>query len=204
MPDITQMPALYLGFAALHMVMGQFGSAWIYRLRFGGSPLVIYRKGQTTGHMRVTRRLALPVVVWAVALCAYALSPTFRATWAGAPLVDLSPWWGWGVGLVGLIGMVSAQMNMGRSFRVGQDESPDAEPQLVRSGLYRWSRNPVYVFSFLYLAGVTLWAPCLAVAVPCAAIGAMMHRLVLEEETFLRARLGAPYIAYCARVRRYL
>ncbi len=204
MGDITQNPAPYLAFAALHLVMGQFGSAWIYRMRFGGSPLVIYRKGQRTGHMRVTRQLGGPVLLWAGSVVAYALWPAFRQTWLGAPVVVLPSLAGWLVGALGLVGMVGAQINMGRSFRVGQDESPETAPQLVRTGLYRFSRNPVYVFSFLYLAGVTLWALCPLTVVSCLGIGALMHRLVLEEEAFLRQRLGQPYVEFCAQVRRYI
>lgn len=204
MSDITQAPLPYLLFAALHLVMGQFGAAWIYRLRFGGSPLVLYRKGQRSGHMRVTRQLGLPVLAWAASLLLFALWPAFRDSAPGTPLLALHPLWGWAVAATGLVGMVGAQANMGRSFRVGQDESPQAQPVLVRTGLYRFSRNPVYVFSFLYLVGVSLWAPCALTLGSCALIGLMMHRLVLAEEAFLRQRLGQQYTDFCARVRRYL
>lgn len=204
MGDITSAPGLYLGFAAMHLVLGQFASAWLYRARFGGSPLVLYRKGQRTGHMRVTRALSAPVLVWAAGLVAFALWPAFRQTWVGAALVDIPAWVGWALGGAGMVGMLGSQAAMGRAFRVGQDESPEAAPALVTSGPYRFSRNPVYLFSFLYLLGVSLWAPCALVLGACAVVGAMMHGLVLHEERFLRQRLGAPYEDYCRRVRRYL
>lgn len=204
MGDITSHPWLYLGFAAMHLVLGQFASAWLYRLRFGGSPLVIYRKGQRTGHMRVTRALSAPVLAWASGLVSHALWPAFRQSWLGASWVPLPPWIGWALGGLGMVGMLASQAAMGRSFRVGQDESHTTTPALVTSGPYRFSRNPVYLFSFLYLVGVSSWAPCPVVVGSCAVIGAMMHGLVLEEERFLRQRLGGTYADFCQRVPRYL
>ncbi len=204
MGDITQYPIPYLLFASLHLLMGQFGSAWIYRLRFGGSPLVLYKPGQKTPHMTLTRAMTVPVLIWAAALIVYAFSDTFRATFIGQPLLPIPSLVGWIVALLGLFGMASAQFNMGPSFKVGQDESPDLQPQLVTKGLYKHSRNPVYLFSFLYLLGITLWAPCLLTSLSCAVMGLMMHGLVLQEEKFLHQRLGPAYKAYQQQVRRYL
>jgi protein-S-isoprenylcysteine O-methyltransferase Ste14 len=209
MPDITQWPALYLGFAALHLLAGQFGSAWIFRARFGGSPLVIYaRGGAPTPHMRTTRLLTAPALIWAGAVVAFALSPGFRATWLGAPLLSIPPWVGWALGLVGLFGMMGSQAAMGASFRVGQDdalgEGADDAPALVTHGIYAHSRNPIYLFSFLYVAAITSWAPCALAIAGAAAVGALMHKLVLCEEEYMAGRLGAEYDAYRDEVRRYL
>lgn len=204
MPSLTEHPWLCLGFASLHLLVGQFGAAFLYRLRFGGTPLVLYRRGQRTGHQRTTQTLALPTLLWASALVAFALWAPFRETWLGTPWVLLSPAWGWALGIVSLLGMSTAQFQMGAAFRVGQDESSAASKQLVSQGLFRYSRNPVYVFSFLYLVGISSWAPCVAVVVPCLGVGLLMHTLVLHEERHLRQRLGAAYQSYCASVRRYL
>ncbi len=207
MPDITQWPALYLAFAALHIVGGQLASSWIFRRRFGGSPLVIYASGGAkTPHMRTTRMLTGPAMIWACSVIAFALSPSFRASWAGAPLLDIPPWIGWAVGLVGLFGMMGAQASMGRSFRVGQDDAREdaGDPDLVTTGIYAYSRNPIYLFSFLYIAAITSWTPCALAILPALATGALMHRLVLCEEAYMVDRLGAEYDAYRSRVRRYL
>lgn len=203
MHELLNNPALYLGFASLHLLLGHFGSAVLYRLRFGGTPLVLYKPAQKTRHQKITQRVALATLVWVASLLAFTFSETFRTTALGAPIVHTPALAGWIPGLLGLTGMLASQANMGRSFRVGQDESSHS-PLLVTTGLHRWSRNPVYVFSFLYLVGISLWAPCLSVLLGCAALGTGMHHLVLAEEAFLLQQHGKPYEDYCKRVRRYL
>lgn len=206
MTGIVEQPAPYLAFAVMHLVAGEVVAAAIYRWRFGRSPLVLYGEAGRRGdnlHSRRTRLLVVPTVGWAAALLAFVFWPDFRATVVGRPLVELSPAWGWAVGGLGLITMMAAQINMGVAFRVGQDERRAPE-RLVTTGLFAHSRNPVYLASWLYLAGVSLWAPCLAVGVCLVGIGLGMHGLVLAEERHLRHTLGPPWLDYCRRVRRYL
>ena len=66
------------------------------------------------------------------------------------------------------------------------------------------SRNPIYVCSFLYLLGASLWAPAPATLLALVLLGRGMHHLVLLEEAFLSARCGEAYAAYRRRVPRYL
>jgi protein-S-isoprenylcysteine O-methyltransferase Ste14 len=201
MPNIVDAPWLYLGLIALHLLLGQFGSALVYRWRFGGSPLVLYRPGQRTRHMALTRAIGGVSLLWFGSIFAYTFSPLFRESWLGRPLFHVDPAWGFGLALLCLAGMLGSQAAMGRSFRVGQDETGD--PELVSSGLYRYSRNPVYVFSFFYLVGATLWAPGFLASASCAGLGWLMHGLVLAEEEFLARQLGASYREYRRRVPRY-
>ena len=203
--DITTRPWPYLVFAMMHLIMGQLGAAWLYRARFGGSPLTIYRRGlEPTPHMDATRRLVIPALVWGASLICYALWPEFRQTWQGAPLVELPAWIGWVGGWLSLAGMMWSQASMGRAFQVGQDEAREDAPTLVTSGPFARSRNPVYVFSFLYLVSVTTWAPCPLILTALTSLGWGMHQLVLCEETFLYSQLGESFDEYCRRVPRYL
>lgn len=195
-------PWPYLAFASLHLVAGQLVAGLVYRARFGRSPLVLYRRRAAAGaHGRRTRWVGLATLAWAAALLASAFSPGFAASVVGTPLVSVPPLAGWIVGMLGLVGMLAAQAGMGAAFRVGLDESET--PTLVTTGLHGVSRNPIYVFSVLYLVGVSLWAPCAAVLVGLVAIAAAIHGLVLEEERFLAAALGPELEAYRRRVRRY-
>lgn len=201
MSGIIEQPALYLGFASLHLVAGQFLSALVHRARFGESPLVLYR-AQGGRHQRITRAIAVASMVWAAGLVAFALSAPFRASFLGTPLLGVPPLAGWVGGGLALAGMLACQAAMGRSFRVGQDDTE--RPALRDAGPFRVSRNPIYVCSFLCLSAITTWAPCALVLAACAAIGALMHALVLAEERHLAAALGSTYQAYRRRVRRYL
>lgn len=71
-------------------------------------------------------------------------------------------------------------------------------------GLFRLSRNPMYISYLLVLLGIaalTVSPLMLALTLGLQAAG---HRLVLAEERWRLARYGKPYEAYLRRVRRYL
>jgi len=90
--------------------------------------------------------------------------------------------------------------------KTGQDPKPwQPTPELIFSGPYRFTRNPMYVGMTLLTAGLgaafgTLWPLPLSFA----ALGAVHVLAVLPEERYLAARFGEPYLSYKARVRRYL
>jgi protein-S-isoprenylcysteine O-methyltransferase Ste14 len=112
------------------------------------------------------------------------------------------PWVGVVFCLAGLLLLLWSLVSFGRSFRVGIDtEHPDT---LITTGVFGFSRNPIYVAFAAVLLGqfliFTNWLflVYLIVAVP------LFHRQVLREEAFLKAHYGEEYAAYCNRVRRYL
>lgn len=195
-------PALHLAFVALHLLLGHFAASLIFRLRFGRSPRAYARARADGPHTRVTRRIAVVSTVWFASLVAAALSDAWSAWPPGRPLFAPAMTLGWVLGLIGLVGMLTAQVGMGAAFRIGVDQ--DDSPEVHEGGLHRYSRNPIYLFSYLYLVGVSLWAPSTVTLTALAALGLLMHRLVRLEERFLRARCPEAHAAYCARVPRYL
>ena len=82
---------------------------------------------------------------------------------------------------------------------------PDAATVLVVSGIYRVSRNPMYL-GFLLL----LWAEIVWLANPVALLVAPAFVLYLNrfqigpEESALRSRFGAEFQSYSHRVRRWI
>jgi len=196
------MTPLHLAFVALHGLLGHFGASLVYRLRYGRSPRAYARRGADGPHTRVTRRIAVVSLVWFASLVAATLCDAWRTWPPGQPLFHPPMTLGWIVGGVGLVGMLAAQASMGPAFRIGVDQ--DDAPQLHTAGLHRFSRNPIYLFSYLYLVGVSLWAPSVVTLASLVTLGLLMHRLVLLEEAFLRARCGEAHTRYCARVPRYL
>jgi protein-S-isoprenylcysteine O-methyltransferase Ste14 len=76
--------------------------------------------------------------------------------------------------------------------------------EVVTGGPYSITRNPLYLFSTLAAAGVGAQmgsvAATIGFGVFCAAA---FHVVILREERFLREALGAPYLAYVARVPRF-
>jgi protein-S-isoprenylcysteine O-methyltransferase Ste14 len=83
--------------------------------------------------------------------------------------------------------------------------TPAAASAMVRSGVYRHTRNPMYLGMLLALAGWAVWlASLLAVAVlPVFVL--YLNRLQIEpEERALASRFGADFEEYRRSVRRWL
>jgi protein-S-isoprenylcysteine O-methyltransferase Ste14 len=84
-------------------------------------------------------------------------------------------------------------------------QNVDKARTLLTSGIFGFSRNPMYLGMALVLAG---WAFYLAS--PLAVLGvvffvAYIQRFqIVPEERALGSTFGADYAAYCARVRRWI
>jgi len=77
--------------------------------------------------------------------------------------------------------------------------------QLVRVGLYRFSRNPMYVAVGVILAGWAAGFGSLPLAVYAGAVLVLFHlRVVLYEEPALARAFGAEWARYRAEVPRWV
>ena len=113
-------------------------------------------------------------------------------TWAGWLLV--------GIGLV-LFGWTLATFRRHRTT-----VNPyKAASSLCTEGPFRFSRNPIYVGDWFILAGVSLllgtaWPLLFAPLIWLL----LRYGVIRHEEAHLEARFGGDYLAYKARVRRWL
>jgi protein-S-isoprenylcysteine O-methyltransferase Ste14 len=80
-----------------------------------------------------------------------------------------------------------------------------ATDALIEDGPFRVSRNPLYVGLLALYLGLALLTPSFwgLILFP-AAVLLVLWGAILPEERYLRERLGAPYIEYQRRVRRWL
>jgi protein-S-isoprenylcysteine O-methyltransferase Ste14 len=109
---------------------------------------------------------------------------------------------GWGLLAASLLWVVIAQVQMGSSWRVGIDS--DVRTNLVSKGLFRYSRNPIFLGMMVQLIGLLLLlqnAFMLLIAV--AAYLLISVQIRLEEAHLLRLH-GDLYRAFCASVRHWL
>lgn len=75
---------------------------------------------------------------------------------------------------------------------------------IVTDGPYSITRNPLYVFSSIAAVGVGAQMGSITAAVGFGvACAAAFHLVILREERFLSANLGADYRAYLAAVPRF-
>jgi protein-S-isoprenylcysteine O-methyltransferase Ste14 len=115
---------------------------------------------------------------------------------------EIVAWFGALFCLSGLTLFLLSLISFGRSFRVGIDaDHPD---KLVTTGIFAYSRNPIYVaFGFVLLGQFLLFSNWILLVYLIAAVW-LFHRQVLREEEFLKQQYGREYFEYSARVRRYL
>ncbi|MEC8523649.1 MAG: isoprenylcysteine carboxylmethyltransferase family protein [Pseudomonadota bacterium] len=75
---------------------------------------------------------------------------------------------------------------------------------LVTTGLYRYSRNPMYLGMALLLTSLTIWVQAPAGLAGVGLFVAFITRFqILPEERVLESLFGKDYIAYKGRVRRW-
>jgi len=82
---------------------------------------------------------------------------------------------------------------------------PAAASSLVVTGIYRHTRNPMYVgLALLLLAWATFLANAAAFLLVPAAVLYLTRFQIMPEERILRRIFGVEHLAYCERVRRWL
>lgn len=113
--------------------------------------------------------------------------------------------WGLG-GLLVALGVALMAAAIGLFQRTGQDPKPwKATPEIITTGIYRHTRNPMYLGMGLLQAGIGValanaWVVVL-VPVTCAVIA---RTAIRHEEAYLERKFGAPYTDYKRSVRRWL
>jgi protein-S-isoprenylcysteine O-methyltransferase Ste14 len=92
-------------------------------------------------------------------------------------------------------------------FRAAGTPVPARKPTtvIVRTGPYRFSRNPIYVAFSLLQLGIAIWANSVWLVATLVVAVALMHYVVIpREEQYLERRFGAQYLDYKASARRWL
>jgi len=93
----------------------------------------------------------------------------------------------------------------GHAIRVWAAGYLNKRNELATSGPFAYTRNPLYLGSFLIACGYALMTWRLVVAIPVLLLFVIFHGgAVLYEEEDLRRRFGQAYIDYCKRVPRII
>ena len=77
--------------------------------------------------------------------------------------------------------------------------------QLVTSGIYRFSRNPIYLGLLFFVIGLPLYAGSYwGIVIAPLYIFLMNHLVIQHEEVYLEQKFGEFYTGYQSRVRRWV
>jgi protein-S-isoprenylcysteine O-methyltransferase Ste14 len=170
--------------------------------RYGTFGVFLFRSGSTAQHVRD----CLLILLFALLL-----GQAIVATWPryldllvveGGPAHAALQVAGAALMLCGIGSLAVAQLHLGASWRIGIDAN--AKPGLVTDGLYRYSRNPIYVGLLATIAGYAALLPTVlsAILLVCTYIG--MRAQIAGEEAYLAATYGEAFRDYARRVGRLL
>lgn len=134
------------------------------------------------------------IVMWGGAFDA---APLSRPDWLRAATI--------GVVITGVIIAFAGIRGLRAARTTVSPTRPDRAKALVDTGIYRFTRNPIYLGFLLMLTAwaMQLWQPQSFVALPVFA--AWIHRFqIVPEERALRSRFGTRFDEYAAGTRRWL
>lgn len=103
---------------------------------------------------------------------------------------------------IAFVWVLVAQVHMQKSWRIGIDE--DVKTELVQRGLFKLSRNPIFLGMRLMLLGLFLILPSAATLAILIAGDLLIQIQVRLEEEFLTRAHGQAYLNYKKQVRRWL
>ena len=108
-------------------------------------------------------------------------------------------------GVVIVVGLLLLVMANGLFVRAGTDVIPFRKVStLVTTGIYRFTRNPMYLGMAAVLLGCALTVGVVpALLVPLAFVVIVEARFIRPEEQMLRELFPQEFPAYCQRVRRW-
>lgn len=133
------------------------------------------------------------LAMWALAGTPTTLPAPVRVVSAVALLVS-----GVAIAVAGVLAFRCAQTTVSPTH-------PERAGHVVTAGIYRWTRNPMYVGMTLVLLAWALW---LGQSVPLLVLPAFVVWLtrwqIVPEERALAARFGDAYLAYSRQVRRWI
>ena len=92
-------------------------------------------------------------------------------------------------------------------FRAAGTPVPARKPTttIVRTGPYRFSRNPIYLALSLFQLGIAIWVNSVWLLATLVVAVALINSIVIrKEEQYLEQRFGGEYLDYKSSVRRWL
>ncbi|MBN9669733.1 methyltransferase family protein [Roseibium aggregatum] len=141
------------------------------------------------------------VVLAAIALLfgSVRLLPQLSVAFPGQSLLALV------IGIVGLVPGVQGIVAFYRRKTTFNPMSPGEATTLVTEGIYRLSRNPMYLgLLFLLLALSVYWGTLAALVIVPGFVWYMNEFQIKPEEASLRDLFGEAYEDYLTRVRRWI
>lgn len=184
-----------------YVVLTMLLPRWRMKRATGQEVFVVPRDDSAQGF--IGRMFKLLFGLAFVVLAVHAFAPQWERHLLPADYL-VRPWAQWtGLALLhfSIILVLVAQAQMARSWRVGFDEN--AKTELVQGGLFRYSRNPVFVGMLLTMLGLFLVLPNALTLLAAAMTWVVLQIQVRMEEAYLLKAHGEVYVDYMKKVGRW-
>lgn len=170
--------------------------------RIGKNPLVLPKDDSAYGLIGLYFKLT--IIFMLVYVLLFAFVPTLYDDFLPIKQLDnlTIKWIGLGLLCFALIWTIIAQGHMKNSWRIGIDT--ETKTELITTGLFGFSRNPIFFGMIISLAGLFLTTPN-AVTGLFLILGYVLIQIQIRlEEEFLTTEHGQNYLAYKQKVRRLI
>jgi protein-S-isoprenylcysteine O-methyltransferase Ste14 len=170
--------------------------------KIGKSPLIL--SASDDAHGLIAKYFLVWLILAGVYVAVFSLYPAsypyfLPMTYMESDILRIS---GLAILFISLVWTSAAQINMQASWRVGIDEKQKTE--LVRTGIFRFSRNPIYLGMIISTVGLFLVTPN-GFTLLLAVLGYVLVQIQVRlEEEFLYKMHGPDYINYKKSVRRFI
>ncbi|HBX50826.1 MAG: hypothetical protein A2275_14215 [Bacteroidetes bacterium RIFOXYA12_FULL_35_11] len=101
---------------------------------------------------------------------------------------------------IGIIITLGSVLNIGNSLSMGL---PGAKTKLITIGLYKYSRNPMYLGLFAIVTASCIFTPHVINFICAIFVIYVHHTIILAEEKFLKNRFQKDWDKYKKEVHRY-
>ena len=168
---------------------------------FAGGALFLKKKIEQDGEAPISRtpfytsKYSIIALWGAMVVQSWGVHLSFIAVPRLLQLIALCFW------IFGFLFLYLGRLKMGDSFRLG---TPKEDTHLKTDGLFRLSRNPMYLGMYATIVASCLYTVNPIVIVLGAFVVAVHHRIVLAEEKHLQSVFGRAYSEYSDHVRRYI
>jgi len=106
------------------------------------------------------------------------------------------------INMIGMAIFIAALIAFRESWRMGIDNKNPGE--LITRGVFRISRNPIFLFIDLYFFGTFLIYPSVFFFIMAFLTIGVLHYQILKEERFLTEHYGNAYASYAGETGRYI
>ncbi|TRX36137.1 isoprenylcysteine carboxylmethyltransferase family protein [Flavobacterium sp. ZT3R18] len=186
----------------LYFVIAFVAKSIMVAKRIGKNPLVLPNDDSAYGLIGYYFKLTM--IFMFVYVLLYAFAPTIYNYCLPISQIDNTTLKYVGLGLLvfALLWTVIAQGNMKDSWRIGIDT--EVKTELIMTGLFSYSRNPIFFGMIISLVGLFLITPNALTGVFFVLGYVLIQIQIRLEEEFLTNQHGHNYLTYMQKVRRLI